>query len=106
MPGTTTLILGGGFGGIYAARRLEKTLARRPDVEVVLVNRENYLLFTPMLHEVAAGDLYPGDIVNPLRKMLRRAGWKVGVATGSRSAADYCPAHRKPPISETGEPRA
>jgi NADH dehydrogenase len=42
-----------------------------PDVEVVLVARENYLLFTPMLHEVAAGDLYPGDIVNPLRKMLR-----------------------------------
>jgi NADH dehydrogenase len=66
------LILGGGFAGTYAARRLERTLAKRADVEVVLVSRENYLLFTPMLHEVAAGDLYPGDIVNPLRKMLRR----------------------------------
>jgi NADH dehydrogenase len=66
------LILGGGFGGTYAARRLERTLANRADVEVVLVSRENYLLFTPMLHEVASGDLYPGDIVNPLRKMLRR----------------------------------
>jgi NADH:ubiquinone reductase (H+-translocating) len=66
------LIVGGGFGGTYAARRLERTLAKRDDVEVVLVSRENYLLFTPMLHEVAAGDLYPGDIVNPLRKMLRR----------------------------------
>ena len=66
------LILGGGFAGTYAARRLDKTLARFPDVEVVLVSRETYLLFTPMLHEVAAGDLYPGDIVHPLRKMLRR----------------------------------
>jgi NADH dehydrogenase len=66
------LILGGGFAGTYAARRLDQTLAKRADVEVVLVSRENYLLFTPMLHEVAAGDLYPGDIVNPLRRMLRR----------------------------------
>ncbi len=69
---TRILILGGGFGGSYAARRLDRTLARRKDVEVVLIARENYLLFTPMLHEVAAGDLSPGDIVNPLRKMLRR----------------------------------
>jgi NADPH-dependent 2,4-dienoyl-CoA reductase/sulfur reductase-like enzyme len=66
------VILGGGFGGTYAARQLGRTLAKRGDVDVVLIARENYLLFTPMLHEVAAGDLYPADIVNPLRKMLRR----------------------------------
>jgi len=66
------LILGGGFAGTYAARRLDRTLARRDDVEVVLISQENYLLFTPMLHEVAAGDLYAADIVNPLRKMLKR----------------------------------
>src|SRR6185295_10738273 len=66
------LILGGGFGGAYAARRLARTLGKRRDVEVVLISRENYLLFTPMLHEVAAGDLYPPDIVEPLRKWLRR----------------------------------
>jgi NADH dehydrogenase len=66
------VILGGGFGGIYAARRLERALADRPDAEVVLISRENYLLFTPMLHEVAAGDLDPADIVCPLRKMVRR----------------------------------
>jgi NADH dehydrogenase len=65
------LILGGGFGGSYAARRLGQRLGRRHDVEVVLISRENYLLFTPMLHEVAAGDLYPPDIVQPLRKWLR-----------------------------------
>src|SRR4029453_3981039 len=46
-------------------------LARRTDVEVTLISRENFILFTPMLHEIAAGDLYPGDIVNPLRRILR-----------------------------------
>ena len=49
----------------------DKRLARREDVEVTLISRENFILFTPMLHEVAAGDLYPGDIVNPLRRILR-----------------------------------
>ena len=49
----------------------DKRLARRADVEVTLISRENFILFTPMLHEVAAGDLYPGDIVNPLRRILR-----------------------------------
>src|SRR5579885_3388100 len=65
------LILGGGFGGAYAAQRLARTLGKRVDIEVVLISRENYLLFTPMRHEVAAGDLYPPDIVEPLRKRLR-----------------------------------
>src|SRR5436190_12138984 len=66
------LILGGGFGGLYAALELEKTLARNNDVEATLVNRENFFLFTPMLHEVAASDLDITHIVNPIRKMLRR----------------------------------
>ncbi len=66
------LILGGGFGGVYTAVELEKTLARESDVEVTLVNRENFFLFTPMLHEVAASDLELTDIVNPIRKLLRR----------------------------------
>ena len=66
------LILGGGFGGLYTALELEKTLARDSDVEVTLVNRENFFLFTPMLHEVAASDLDLTDIVNPVRKLLRR----------------------------------
>src|SRR6266513_5000631 len=51
--------------------QFDKRLARRADVEVTLISRENFILFTPMLHEVAAGDLYPGDIVNPLRRILR-----------------------------------
>jgi NADH dehydrogenase len=72
------LILGGGFGGAYAARRLGQTLGKRQDVEVVLISRENYLLFTPMLHEVAAGDLYPPDIVQPLRTWLRHVRFLEG----------------------------
>jgi NADH dehydrogenase len=72
------VILGGGFGGIYAALRLEKTLRRYDDFEVTLVTRENYFLFTPMLAEVAAGDLELNTIINPLRKLLRRVKTFVG----------------------------
>jgi len=72
------LILGGGFGGIYAALELEKILRRRDDVDVTLVTRDNFFLFTPMLHEVAAGDLELNTIVNPLRKLLRRVNTFVG----------------------------
>jgi NADH dehydrogenase len=71
MKKTSVVIAGGGFAGLSAAMYLDKTLARREDVEVTLISRENFILFTPMLHEVAAGDLYPGDIVNPLRRILR-----------------------------------
>ncbi len=75
MPGATKktriIIAGGGFAGLYAAKYLDKHLAQRPDIEVTLIARENFILFTPMLHEVAAGDLAPGDIVNPLRRILR-----------------------------------
>jgi len=71
MKTTRIVIAGGGFAGLYAAIYFEKRLARRADVEVTLISHENFILFTPMLHEVAAGDLYPGDIVNPLRRILR-----------------------------------
>jgi NADH dehydrogenase len=69
---TRIVILGGGFGGLAVAQELERALPRTLDVEVTLVNRENYFVFTPMLHEVASGDLELGTIVNPLRKLLRR----------------------------------
>ena len=66
------LILGGGFAGAYTALHLEKRLAGVPDVEIVLAAKENFVLFTPMLHEVAGGDVAVTDVVQPLRKMLRR----------------------------------
>ena len=66
------LILGGGFGGMYAALEFERALARGADLDVTLVNRDNFFLFTPMLHEVAASDLDITNIVSPVRKLLRR----------------------------------
>jgi NADH dehydrogenase len=65
------LILGGGFAGAYTALHLEKQFHDAPDVEIALVAKENFVLFTPMLHEVAGGDVAVADIVQPLRKMLR-----------------------------------
>ena len=72
------VILGGGFGGVYAALHLERLLARAPEVEICLVSRDNFFLFTPMLHEIAASDLEITNIVNPLRKLLRRVKVLVG----------------------------
>src|SRR5262249_6289739 len=69
MSKTRILILGGGFGGVYAALEFEKR--READFEVTLISQENFFLFTPMLHEVAASDLDLTHIVNPIRKLLR-----------------------------------
>lgn len=69
------LILGGGFGGMYVALEFERALARGADVDVTLVNRDNFFLFTPMLHEVAASDLDITNIVSPIRKLLCRVAF-------------------------------
>jgi NADH:ubiquinone reductase (H+-translocating) len=70
MSKTRVLILGGGFGGLYAALEFEKR--HDPDFEVTLISQENFFLFTPMLHEVAASDLDVTHIVNPIRRILRK----------------------------------
>jgi NADH dehydrogenase len=64
------VVLGGGFGGVYTALHLERLAARGAPVEVSLVNRENYLVFQPMLAEVVAGDVGILDTVSPLRQLL------------------------------------
>jgi NADH dehydrogenase len=69
MTKTRVLILGGGFGGLYAALEFEKR--SDPDFEVTLISQENFFLLTPMLHEVAASDLDVTHIVNLIRKLLR-----------------------------------
>ncbi len=65
------LVLGGGFGGVYTALHLERLAAKGAPVDVSLVNRENYLVFQPMLAEVIAGDVGILDTVSPLRQLLR-----------------------------------
>jgi NADH dehydrogenase FAD-containing subunit len=62
----SVVIVGGGFGGLAAAR----ALARAP-VEVVLVDRTNHHLFQPLLYQVATAGLAPGDIASPIRQVLR-----------------------------------
>lgn len=63
------VILGGGFGGVYVARRLEK-LRRKDEFEIVLVNKENHFVFQPMLPEVISGTIGVLDVVSPLRRLL------------------------------------
>jgi len=61
------LIIGGGYGGLYAARALA-----RHDVDITLVDRRNHHLFSPLLYQVATGALTPSEIAQPLRLILRR----------------------------------
>ena len=51
------VVLGGGFAGVYAARRLEHLARKGAPLDITLVSQENFFLFTPMLHEIAASDL-------------------------------------------------
>src|SRR3954466_11804424 len=63
------LILGGGFGGIYTALRLEKAL-QADEAEITLVSRDNYFLMTPLLFEAGSGILEPRHAVSPIRRLL------------------------------------
>ena len=71
-PPHRVLVLGGGFAGVETVKALERRLGRRDDVEVWLVNRDNFMLFTPLLPEVCSGVLEPRHVVAPLRGMVRR----------------------------------
>ena len=62
------LIVGGGFGGLYAARELGKD----DRVVLTLVDRRNHHVFAPLLYQVATGALSPGEIAQPLRSILRK----------------------------------
>jgi NADH:quinone reductase (non-electrogenic) len=80
-------VVGGGFGGLYAARNL----GIDPEVRLTLVDRRNFHLFQPLLYQVATGALSPGDIAQPLRSVLRRQrnttvilGYAVGLEPGRR----------------------
>src|SRR5262245_10791092 len=65
--GPRVVIVGGGFGGLYAARAL-----RGSNVQVTLVDRRNHHLFQPLLYQVATAALSPGDIAYPIRSVLRK----------------------------------
>ena len=71
------VILGGGFGGLTTARKLERRL-RPGEAEITLVSRENFSLFTPMLPEVGSGNLETRHIVTPVRAQLHRTRFVLG----------------------------
>jgi NADH dehydrogenase len=76
------VIIGGGFGGLYAARRLRKV-----PVRITLVDRHNYHLFQPLLYQVATAALNPSDIAAPIRSILRHQQ-NVSVILGDAKAID------------------
>src|SRR5712671_5434088 len=65
------LILGGGFAGVYTARRLERLL-RPEEASISLVNRENYWVYQPMLPEVISGSIGLTSVVSPIRRLCPR----------------------------------
>jgi NADH:ubiquinone reductase (H+-translocating) len=72
------VISGGGFGGLYAARKLERTMPKQA-ARITLVNDVNFLLYTPFLPEAAAGMLEPRHVVTPLRDVLDQTHLRLGV---------------------------
>ena len=67
-PPPRVVILGGGYGGVYTALGLQKA-ARRGEIDLSLVSRDNFFLFQPMLAEVVSGSIEPPHIVNPIRRL-------------------------------------
>jgi NADH:ubiquinone reductase (H+-translocating) len=76
------VILGGGFGGLYAARRLERALPAHA-AKVTIVTDVNFMLYTPLLPGAAAGTLEPRHVVVPLREHLSRTDLVLGRVTGA-----------------------
>ena len=69
------LILGGGFGGVYTAVHLEKlmTAAEREILEIIIVSRDNYIVFQPLLPEVISGSVELNHVISPIRRLARTA---------------------------------
>jgi NADH:ubiquinone reductase (H+-translocating) len=86
-PRRRVVIVGAGFGGLAAARRLRNT-----DVDVTLVDRMNHHLFQPLLYQVAAGGLSPSDCASPIRPALKRSS---NTAVLMAEVTDIDAEHRK-----------
>lgn len=72
------VVLGGGFAGVYCAQTLERALGRSTRIRRALIAEENYMVFQPMLAEVAGGSLSAHHVANPLRLLCRRTEVLVG----------------------------
>jgi NADH dehydrogenase len=87
------VIAGGGFGGFYAARALERLLPAQ-SARVTLVNEANFMLYTPLLPGAAGATLDPRHVVVPLRSQLRRTDLVVGAVTGANPERSVLQARR------------
>ena len=67
------IILGGGFGGVNVLREIQNMFQNKVNVDISIVNQDNFFLFTPMLPEVASGMIHPRDISIPIRTFCKRA---------------------------------
>ena len=81
MPNTHIVIVGGGFGGLKVAQTLEKLIRLNDSVEVTLISRDNFLLFTPFLTEALGGMLDEADVISPLRAFLKKTRFVMGEVT-------------------------
>jgi NADH dehydrogenase len=75
------LILGGGFAGVEVLRRLQDKFQNNVGVDITMVSKDNYFLFTPMLHEVASGMIETRHIVTPIRAFCNRAKFYVAIVS-------------------------
>lgn len=84
MPKTKVVIIGGGFGGMFTARKLRKMCRGGPGIEldIELISKINYFVYQPLLPEVAAGTLNPQDAVTPLRTLLKGVHVRLAEVTG------------------------
>ena len=97
-PVPSVVILGGGYGGVHAALELQRA-ARRGEIELTLISRENFFLFQPMLAEVISGSIGPLSVVSPVRRLVPHANVHQAeiesVDTDSRTVAIRYPGHAR-----------
>ncbi|SPE61294.1 Cyclic nucleotide-regulated FAD-dependent pyridine nucleotide-disulphide oxidoreductase (modular protein) [Verrucomicrobia bacterium] len=98
MDKTRIIIVGGGFGGVACAKELSRRLSNE-QVELVLFNRENHLVFSPLLAEVVGSSISPLDVILPLRQLLPRVFCRTEDVQGidsARQEVEY--------VAENGQP--
>ena len=97
-PVPSVVILGGGYGGVHAALELQPA-AKRGEIELTLISRENFFLFQPMLAEVITGSISPLNVVSPIRRIVPHAhahqAEVESVDTDSRTVAIRYPGHAR-----------
>lgn len=65
------VILGAGFGGLFALKSIYRNVKNWRDLDILIIDKNNYFVFTPLLHEVATGGIDPADIVFPIRNIIK-----------------------------------